>query len=76
MTRSLHMRIKPWWIKERHNPQLGVYYVACGQMSKTAARRMETGTLYGENVMLRFETEHDYLAKIGELHNQGHNIHL
>ena len=50
---------KPWWIKERSNPQLGVYYVEMGQMSKTEAKKHEK-PLYGFNVMHRYENEGDY----------------
>lgn len=32
---------KKFYIKERHNPQTGVYYVACGQMSKQQAKSYE-----------------------------------
>lgn len=63
-------RQHPFWIKERHNPQTGVYYVALGQMSKTAAKGYKS-TLYGENVMLRFETETEYQAKLAQLKNEG-----
>lgn len=63
----------PFWIKQRYNPQLGVYYVGCGQMSKTAAIRMR-GSLYGSNVMLRFETEGDYNARLEELKATGEKV--
>lgn len=68
------MRSYPYWIKERYNPQLGTYYVACGQMSKTAARRMETRSLYGDNVMLRFETEDAYKSKLDALSKAGEKV--
>lgn len=61
--------MKSFWIKERNNPQLGTYYVACGQLSKTAARKMEKA-LYGSNVMLEFKTEAEYTAKLDELRKQ------
>ena len=32
------MKPKYWWIKERHNPQLGVYYVAIGRLRIAAAK--------------------------------------
>lgn len=60
---------KPYWIKERHNPQLGVYYVGCGQLSKTAAKKLED-SLHGFNVMLPFETQADYDSKLQELKNK------
>ncbi len=59
-------RIKPWWIKERWNPQLGRYYVACGQMSKTEAKTYERA-LYGDNVMHQFDTEEAYDDRLAEL---------
>lgn len=60
------MKTLKWWIKERHNPQSGTYYVACGQMTKAYVRRMEN-TLYGENVMHSFDTEAAYTARLNEL---------
>ena len=66
---SLHpvvRRQRQWWIKERDNPQLGTYWVACGQLSKTAARRME-GSLYGMNIMHGYDTEEAYNARLSEL---------
>jgi hypothetical protein len=66
----------PYWIKERHNPQLGVYYVPQGQMSKTAARRYEKSSLYGDNVMLRFDTEEEYQSKLEELKFLGKNVQV
>lgn len=67
------MRTKPWWIRERHNPQLGVYYVPHGQMSKTAAHKYED-SIYGYNVMLRFDSEADYHAKLDQLRYSGERI--
>jgi hypothetical protein len=53
-------RIKSYWIKERHNPQFEKpYYVACGQLSKTEAKRKEK-TSYGTNIMLEYATETEY----------------
>lgn len=65
----------PFWIKERHNPQLGVYYVAEGQMSKTAARRRERGGCYGSNVMHEFPTRKAYLRRLNALREQGERVH-
>lgn len=64
----------PWWIKQRRNPQLGVYYVGMGLMSKTAAMKWEKGTLYSSNTMLRFDTEAEYLAKLKELKSEGKDV--
>ena len=65
----------PYWIKERHNPQLGVYYVPMGRLSKNAAILHES-TLYGVNVMIRYETEEAYKAKLKELEESGERIQL
>lgn len=65
---------KSYWIKERHNPQLGTYYVPEGQLSKTAARKAEE-TLYGYNVMLEYATEAEYNDAIADLKAQGLNVH-
>lgn len=65
---------KKFYIKERHNPQTGVYYVACGQMSKQQAKSYEKA-LYGANVMLPFDTESEYNAKLDELRAKGERIH-
>ncbi len=67
-------RFKPWWIRERHNPQLGIYWVASGQMSKTEAMKYESGSLYGANYMHRFETESDYQAKLAELKKRNERV--
>ena len=64
---------KKWYIKERHNPQLGTYYVACGQMSKAEAKRYEN-SLYGENVMHSFETEDAYKKRLAELRKAGESV--
>jgi hypothetical protein len=64
---------KQYWIKERHNPQLGVYYVACGQLSVKEARKKEQ-TIYGENVMLCYETEESYRAALESLRKRGESV--
>lgn len=55
-----------FWIKERHNPQLGTYWVACGKMSKADARKCER-PLYGFNIMHAFDSEEAYNARLDEL---------
>jgi hypothetical protein len=64
------MKQKSFWIKERHNPQICVYYVAEGQLSKTAARKMEN-SIYGFNVMHEYETEEAYKAELQKLRDEG-----
>lgn len=56
----------PYWIKERNNPQLGVYYVAYGRMKVSEARSL-SGPGYGSNTMHRFNSEEEYLYKLKEL---------
>jgi len=65
--------MKHFWIKERHNPQLGVYYVAYGQLTKVEARKQEK-PLYGDNVMHEFETQAAYDERLEELRKEGHKI--
>lgn len=67
------MAKQAFWIKERHNPQLGVYYVACGQMSKTEAKKHEA-SLYGSNVMHSFATEEEYYTEIDALKAAGERV--
>lgn len=67
------MKHLPYWIKERNNPQLGIYFVACGQMSKSAAKRHER-TLYGDNFMHEYATEAEYQAALAELRRQRQRI--
>jgi len=65
------MKPKYHWIKERHNPQLGTYYVKCGPMTVREAKSYEGSRGYGSNRMLRFASEEEYHAKINELHAAG-----
>jgi hypothetical protein len=62
-----------FWIKERDNPQLGTYFVACGQMTKTAAKRHER-PIYGANFMHSFDTESDYNDRLAELRKSGERV--
>lgn len=63
-----------FYIKERHNPQLGVYYVACGQMTKRDARKWESNSIYGNNIMHRFEDADSYRDKIRDLKESGESV--
>ena len=67
------VNMKRFYIKERHNPQTGIYYVACGQLSKTAAKKLES-SLYGYNIILSFDTEEEYNAKIAYLLRMGERV--
>jgi hypothetical protein len=64
---------KRYWIKERHNPQLGVYYVAMGQMSAAAAKRCED-TLYGDNYMHPFDSGQEYQTELARLIGEGNRV--
>jgi len=68
------MKCKYYWIKERHNPQLGVYYIPCGKMSVKEAKKMESSP-YGDNYMHKFTSIGDYEAKIRELEALGERVH-
>jgi len=60
------MKNLKYYIKERYNPQLGTYYVRCGQLTKKDAKAMEK-SLYGDNFMMEFSCEKEYENKIAEL---------
>ncbi len=51
-----HNKNKYWYIKERHNPQFKKpYYILLGNISAKDAKACEN-TLYGYNIVHRFET--------------------
>ena len=62
-----------YWIKRRENQQLGAYYIPCGQLSDSNAKRLSR-SLYGENAMQSFETEKEYKDAIDLLRSIGANI--
>jgi hypothetical protein len=64
---------KSYWIKERINPQLGTYYIAMGQISKTEARRNQAA-LYGRNHIHQFPTEEAYQAELKRLQANGERV--
>lgn len=67
------MKAKYYWIRERHNPQLGVYYVLHGQMPIKEARKYEK-SLYGHDYMLKFDNEESYNTRIAKLKASGERI--
>lgn len=56
------MKYKYWYIKERHNPQLGIYYIKLGNISAREASQYGD-SLYGNNYILKFESESEYNKK-------------
>jgi hypothetical protein len=67
------MKTRKLYIKERHNPQTGVYFSPMGRMSETCAKRHEKAK-YGTNIMHSFETEKEYQSKILQLKTDGATI--
>lgn len=65
--------MKAFWIKERHNPQLGVYFVRLGQMSAKEARAGEDSR-YGYNYTHKFTTKAAYEAEIERLKSIGKSV--
>ena len=63
-----------YYIKERYNRQLGIYYVPMGKITVQGAKRWEQRTSYGTNYMRKFETEASYLAEIKRLKDSGEKI--
>lgn len=64
-------KYKYWYILERHNPQIGVYYRKLGNVSKKEATRYTTGCLYGYNFLRRYENEDEYNKAASELKAMG-----
>ena len=65
---------KRYWIKERHNPQLGRYYVPMGQLTNMESMKHEKTTPYGTNIMLPYDSERAYLDAIAVLKKTGESI--
>lgn len=63
-----------YWLKQRCNPQLGTYYVKCGQLTQKAAKQMEKSS-YGDNYMLSFSSLEVYQAEIDKLTKNGEKVH-
>ena len=64
---------KYYWLRERHNPQLGTYYVAHGKITLQEAREYAI-PLYGTNKMHKFRTKEAYEAEIEMLKSQGKRV--
>jgi len=62
-----------YWIKMRMNPQIGTYYVPCGQLPAKDARAKEN-SLYGANHMLKFTTKKAYEAELARLRAAGEKV--
>ena len=67
------MNAKKYYIRERDNPQLGTYFIAMGQLSKTAAKKYENA-LYGSNTMHSFDTAEAYAKRLQELNDKGEKV--
>lgn len=63
-----------YYIKERHNPQIGSYYIALGKMTAKAAKKAEQGGGYGTNYMHKFRTRAEYEAEIQSLVEDGQRV--
>ena len=69
-------RTKLFYIGERVNPQFKKsYYVAYGQLSKTAAREKEN-CVYGSMYMTAYETESEYNEVIENLKTEGFRVNI
>jgi hypothetical protein len=66
---------KSYWITERNNPQFKEpYYIACGQLSKTEAKK-RANPLYGYNRMIEFLTEEEYHNALEKYEREGKSVH-
>ena len=71
------MTKQKFYIKERHNPQIGVYYVCLGQISNKKAKAILKSKDYGvDYYLLAYKTETEYKNKIEELKMLGKWIHI
>ena len=68
------MKKQPWWIKERHNPQLKTYFVPRGQLPVREAKKSEN-PIYGFNIMHQFDSEGEYRVEIQRLRDNKNNVH-
>ena len=68
------MKAKYYWIKERHNPQLGTYYTAYGRLPFKEAMAHEK-SIYGSNTMHKYATEDEYLNALVALRDRGERVH-
>lgn len=68
------MGMKSYYIKERRNPQLGTYFVSCGQLSKKEARSYEKNSVYGSNIMHAFSSEQECNDELTSLKNRGEKV--
>jgi hypothetical protein len=64
---------KYYWIKERHNPQLGTYYVLCGQLTVKEAKLRER-SIYGSNAMHKYATEKEYDDAVDLIMERGERV--
>ena len=65
---------KYYWIKERHNPQLGVYYKLYGRGLTVKEAKSMGSSLYGFNYMLKYKTEAEYNNAIEKLKARGERV--
>lgn len=65
---------KKYYIGQRNNPQLPKpYFVAYGQLSKTAARKKENA-IYGSMVLTAYDTQALYDQQIAALMAAGFSV--
>lgn len=68
------MAQKSYYIKERHNPQTGVYYQTQGQLTKKEVKVKEKNSIYGTNYFLEYKTKEEYEKAIIEFKEKGYNV--
>ena len=69
------IKMKLYYIKERHNPQLSKpYYSAQGKLTKKEAKEIEK-SLYGFNTMKSYNTEIEYKEEINKLKSEGFTVY-
>lgn len=64
-----------YYIRERHNPQLGIYYIPEGQKSRADVIKIENNNMYGYCLMIPYETEADFYDAIRHLKLAGESVY-
>jgi len=74
MTEKIKKRLgKYWYIKERHNPNIGIYYIPMGRLTKAQAEK-HISPLFGMNTMLRYKTDEEYRKALAEYGIEGKTV--
>lgn len=63
-----------YYLVERYNPQLGVYYIKLDQCGVEKAEEWVNGSVYGSNTYETFRSKKAYSDRIAELESNGMRV--